>query len=93
MDMTNESTNEEWSNVIEKAEKAVPSSFPQYKAPGLGTPGFAKSIDHTLLKLDATKHQIEELCEEAREHNFKVSRSHLLPSSILSVAVVGTTRS
>jgi len=77
--MTNENTNEEWLKVIEKVEKGVPTNFTEYKAPGLGTPGFAKCIDHTLLKLDATKHQIEELCEQAREYNFKVSRDHLLP--------------
>lgn len=29
-------------------------------------------IDHTLLKLDATKEQIDKLCEEARKHDFKV---------------------
>jgi len=77
--MTNENTNEEWLKVIEKAEKGVPTNSTGYKAPRLGTPGFAKCIDHTLLKLDATKHQIEELCEQAREYNFKVSRDHLLP--------------
>ncbi len=30
----------------------------------------ANLIDHTLLKADATKAQIKQLCEEAREHHF-----------------------
>ena len=30
----------------------------------------ARAIDHTLLKADATRAQIEKLCEEAREHGF-----------------------
>ncbi|WP_017728408.1 deoxyribose-phosphate aldolase [Halalkalibacterium ligniniphilum] len=30
----------------------------------------AKMIDHTLLKADATKEQIEKLCSEAKEHEF-----------------------
>lgn len=80
MDMTNERTNEEWLSVIEKAEQGVPTTFAVYKTPGSGTPESAQYIDHTLLKLDATKHQIEELCEQAREYSFKVSRDHFLPS-------------
>lgn len=75
--MTNGNTNEEWLNLIEKADKGVPTKFREYKAPGLGTPEFAECIDHTLLKLDATKRQIEELCEQARIFRFKVSRDHL----------------
>ncbi|KAL9118178.1 MAG: hypothetical protein Q9187_005282 [Circinaria calcarea] len=42
-----------------------------YKAPDIGTVEFAKCIDHTLLKLDATKEQIDHLCEEARTYDFK----------------------
>ncbi|WP_335869313.1 deoxyribose-phosphate aldolase [Bacillus sp. 2205SS5-2] len=30
----------------------------------------AKMIDHTLLKAEATKQQVDTLCEEAREHQF-----------------------
>lgn len=33
----------------------------------------AKTIDHTLLKLDATEEQIRVLCGEAKEWGFKVS--------------------
>jgi deoxyribose-phosphate aldolase len=36
----------------------------------IGTPGLAALIDHTMLKPDATRAEIERLCEEAREHLF-----------------------
>ncbi|WP_044642368.1 deoxyribose-phosphate aldolase [Risungbinella massiliensis] len=34
------------------------------------TQNIASMIDHTLLKPDATKEQIEKVCQEAREHQF-----------------------
>ena len=71
--MTNRNTKDEWIAVIEQAEKGIPSTSTEYKAPGLGSEEFAKSIDHTLLKLESTQSQIDELCEEARRHNFKVN--------------------
>lgn len=71
--MTNRYTKDEWLAVIEQAEKGIPSTFAEYKAPGLGSEEFAKSIDHTLLKPESTQSQIDELCEEARRHNFKVN--------------------
>ena len=40
---------------------------------GLGAPvaaDIAKYIDHTLLRPDATKQQVEQLCAEARKHTF-----------------------
>ena len=71
--MTNRNTKDDWIAVIEQAEKGIPSNFTEYKAPVLGSEEFAKSIDHTLLKLESTQSQIDELCEEARRHNFKVN--------------------
>lgn len=71
--MTKGNTQDEWLNLIEQAEQGAPSTFTKYKAPGLRTQGFAKSIDHTLLKLEATESQIDELCEEAKKHDFKVT--------------------
>lgn len=71
-DMTTRYTQAEWGAIITEAEKDIPSSFPEYKAPILGSPNFAQCIDHTLLKLDANKDQVDELCEEARRHNFRV---------------------
>lgn len=34
------------------------------------TKNYAKMIDHTLLKAEATKEQIEKLCAEAKQHGF-----------------------
>ncbi|KAL9009542.1 MAG: hypothetical protein Q9173_005440 [Seirophora scorigena] len=64
--MTNRYTQSEWRNIIDEAERDLPSSSALYKAPRLGTPDFARCIDHTLLKFEATKDQIDEICEEAR---------------------------
>jgi deoxyribose-phosphate aldolase len=38
--------------------------------PGLYPREIARLIDHTLLKPDATREQVEKLCAEAREHGF-----------------------
>lgn len=38
--------------------------------PALDSPEFSQTIDHTLLKLDATSAQIDTLCDEALEYNF-----------------------
>ena len=65
-------TNDEWLTIFEQAENGISSTFPDYKAPGLETENFAKSIDHTLLKPDATQSQIDRLCDEAKRHDFKV---------------------
>ena len=78
--MTTRNTREEWQSVIDGAEQAIPSEFTEYKTPGLGTAEFAKCIDHTLLKLDATKSQVEELCAEAKKYNFKVGENLFLDS-------------
>ncbi|KAL8688396.1 MAG: hypothetical protein Q9218_005687 [Villophora microphyllina] len=69
--MTTRYTESEWRTIINAAECDLPNSFPQYKAPILGSPDFAKCIDHTHLKLDATTEQIEELCEEAKREDFQ----------------------
>lgn len=79
--MTKGNTKDEWLNVIEQAEQGVPSTFTKYEAPELGTQGFAKSIDHTLLKLEATESQIDQLCEEAKKHEFKVNLPIIFSSS------------
>ena len=70
--MTTRFTQEEWVSIIDSAEKNLPLSKTVYKAPNLGTEAFARCIDHTLLKLNATKEQIDILCEEAKKYNFKV---------------------
>ena len=70
--MTTRFTQEEWLSIFDGAEKKLPLSKTVYKAPNLGTEMFAKCIDHTLLKVNATKEQIDSLCEEAKKYNFKV---------------------
>lgn len=70
--MTTRYTQEEWLAIIDRARQELPAERIYYKAPDIGTVEFAKCIDHTLLKLDATKEQIDHLCEEARTYDFKV---------------------
>ena len=72
--MTTRYTDDEWENIINQAELNLPSTPVEYKAPNLGSEEFAKTIDHTILKLDATKEQVDAICEEARRFNFKVHR-------------------
>lgn len=69
--MTNRYTNAEWLEIIKQAEKHLPNEHFQYKAVSILSEEFAKAIDHTLLKIDATKEQIDLLCNEARVHGFK----------------------
>jgi deoxyribose-phosphate aldolase len=60
-------TDPEWTNIIASTVSAVKSSErPKYPLPK-SIPG---TIDHTLLKLDATPEQIDNLCAEARVHGF-----------------------
>ncbi|KAL8761553.1 MAG: hypothetical protein Q9203_007721 [Teloschistes exilis] len=61
----------EWRTMIDAAERNLPNTLPKHKAPTLGSVDFAKCIDHTLLKLEATREKIDELCEEARRHDFQ----------------------
>lgn len=63
----------DWVSLIDAAEKKLPETYEMYSAPEPGTVEFAKYIDHTLLKLDATEEQIDQLCREALDYNFKVS--------------------
>lgn len=60
---------------------------------------FAKLIDHTLLKADATKEQIVKLCDEAKQYNFasvcinpgwvKLCRDLLRSSDVQVCTVIG----
>ena len=71
MTMTTRYTQDEWLAIFDRAEQN-PNTSVEYKAPSVGTEAFAKTIDHTLLKPEATGEQVDTLCEEARRHNFKV---------------------
>ena len=73
-----ERTNDEWATAIankvsevladtSKAEFSLASSITSPSSDA-----FPATIDHTLLKPDATPAQIDELCAQAIQYNFKV---------------------
>lgn len=68
-------TNDEWEAAIEAkiAEVVADSSLTNY-ALGItiADNSFALTIDHTLLKPDATPSQVDTLCDEAIKYGFKV---------------------
>lgn len=79
--MTDRYTNAEWTKQIKETQRRVEvNKGNKYDAPTVGSKEFAETIDHTVLKLDATPAQIDALCSEARTEGFKVSvsgRTHL----------------
>ncbi|KAF2225276.1 hypothetical protein BDZ85DRAFT_193980 [Elsinoe ampelina] len=70
--MTTRYTDQEWSSIIAATENVVKPAVSQIAkaVPAFDSPAFAQTIDHTLLKLDATKAQIDEICSEARVSGF-----------------------
>ena len=71
--MTDRYTNEEWAKQIAETQKqVVVDEKKKYKSPAAGSKELAETIDHTVLKLDATSAQIDALCSEARTEGFKV---------------------
>lgn len=82
--MTDRYTNREWAEQIAETQKKVFALVEKareegrkYDVPRIGSGEFARTIDHTLLKLDATGSQIDALCSEARTEGFKVSHVNL----------------
>ena len=75
------STNEEWAKIIDEITKEADQargeneSKPTISSSSLTAKSLAKTIDHTLLKLDATEEQVTQLCDEAKEYDFAVSHS------------------
>ena len=65
-------TQDDWLALFDRAGRDLPKTPVVYKAPAIGTTAFAQTIDHTLLKLEATAEQVDALCEEARRFGFKV---------------------
>lgn len=67
-------TQSEWTTII---HNALPSFLPPPPAPppssftSYSPASIAQTIDHTLLRLDATESQIDSLCAEAIRHKFK----------------------
>ncbi|MCJ1255770.1 hypothetical protein MMC24_003587 [Lignoscripta atroalba] len=90
---------ENWTAIFDQVQRELPKETKVYKAPDLGTTEFAKSIDYTLLKPEATKEQIDQLCEETRINGFKsvcvrlkwvkYAASLLRDTSVVIACVVG----
>lgn len=80
--MTTRYTNHEWATFIAEVDKEVVVSKEPYPCPEIGSPAFAKTIDHTLLKLDSRAVQFDALCAEARVNGFAVRgrKSRMLES-------------
>ena len=65
----------DWQGMITRAQQNLSTSTATSERKGplkLDAYAVAGSIDHTLLKLDATSAQIDRLCEEAKTYSFKV---------------------
>lgn len=75
--MTTRYTDEEWVSIIADIERDVHVLERVRTSPAVGSTAFAQTIDHTLLKLEATPKQIDELCAEARVGQFAVSLCNL----------------
>lgn len=72
-EMTTRYTDEEWEKIFGEVEEEVGWEGGGRKRWEGGLGDVVGTTDHTLLKLDATESQIEELCEEARREGFAVS--------------------
>lgn len=70
--MTTRYTNADWAAIIEQTERELVISQEPYPCPDIGSAAFMKTIDHTLLKLEAKPVQFDELCSEARVNEFAV---------------------
>jgi hypothetical protein len=76
--MTDRYTNEEWAKQIAETQKKVQVGGEKkgYGSVRVGSneglKELAQTVDHTVLKLDATSAQIDSLCSEARTEGFKV---------------------
>lgn len=65
-------TESEWRAMISEVAREL-EVYEQDYCPDIDKIDIARTIDHTLLKLDATPKQIDELCAEARVANFAVT--------------------
>jgi len=98
--MTDRYTNEEWAKQIAETQRKVLNEVQErgkeggrgwkYEVPKTAGADFAKTVDHTVLKLDTKEGQIDALCSEARIEGFKVCHTSLFSLSIdLKKAVSG----
>lgn len=74
-------TNGEWQAIIAQFERDLVVPLEPYPIPEIGSPAFMKTIDHSLLKLEARKCQFDDLCAEARVDDFAVSLSSSLTTT------------
>lgn len=70
--MPNRYTDAEWAAIIAQTEKDLVVSAEGYPCPDVPSTAFFKTVDHTLLKLEAREVQFDELCAEARTDRFAV---------------------
>lgn len=70
--MTTRYTDDEWASIIAQTERNVRVLEVPRPCPSIDSPDFARTIDHTLLKIEATSKQIDGLCAEARVAGFAV---------------------
>ena len=90
VNMPGERSQEEWEELIKHHESIADADLTsvmehdQYQH----EQDLPQYIDHTLLKLDANQAQIDQLCEEAKEHSFKVGASILLLSFHLIIGEI-----
>ncbi|RDB27763.1 Deoxyribose-phosphate aldolase [Hypsizygus marmoreus] len=65
-------TDEMWAQLIKEKVSNIQSAFdPTLSKSTFTSAELAQTIDHTLLKPDATTAQIDELCDQAIQYNFK----------------------
>ena len=80
--MTTRYTDEEWAIIVEVTQTDLVVPEDPYPCPEIGSPAFAKTIDHTLLKLESKAVQIDALCAEARVDGFAVGSNIYCESSV-----------
>ena len=68
-------TESEWRAIISDLAREL-QVYEQDYCPDIDRIDIARTIDHTLLKLDASPKQIDELCAEARVANFAACLFH-----------------
>lgn len=67
----------EWDEVDKILAAINTNDPPAFPTPTADSAEFRGTIDHTVLKLDATAEDIDKLCEEAWEYDFAVSFTSL----------------
>jgi deoxyribose-phosphate aldolase len=80
----------DWAKLFSEIESSLVVTDQPHPVADPGSPEFAKYIDHTLLKLDATEEQINQICDQAKAENFAVRRPSFPPSPRLSHRARGT---